>query len=65
MKTREQIIEEKNKLYSQIWRDLNPLVKKYGKNTLRLALNRWADKERRKRILLRRKREIEQELAEL
>ena len=57
-------LEQKDKLYAEIIIVLRPTIKKYGKENVRLAMQRWNRVERERRSLLKKKEEIEKQLAE-
>lgn len=65
MNTKNQKIIEKKKLYKVILKSLAPLVKKYGKNDVRLALNYWNNIEREKNRLTKIINQTRDELGEL
>ncbi len=65
-KTPGQILrEERERKYKPILKALKPLEKRFGKDVLRWALNRWNEAEREKSALLKEKKEVEQRLSEI
>ena len=54
--------EKKHKFYNQIIKDLQPIVKKYGRENVRLALTRFARIEREKKTLIQKIAEAKREL---
>lgn len=57
--------KEKHKKYQQIIKAIQPIIKKFGKEDVRLAVNRWEAQQREKNRLIKQKREIEERLSEI
>lgn len=65
MSKRNKRIEERKRLYKEITRAIKSVVKKYGKDNVRLALGYWNNLERAKNRLQRTIEGAKDELKEL
>lgn len=65
MSKRNKRIEEKKLLYRTIIREIKPIVKKHGKDNVRLALGYWNNLERAKNRLQRTIEGAKSEMKEL